>query len=213
MPEWSTLLSQTKVDLKPEAKDVGSIYMRRKLKLRWKIPTLRKPAVSFEANLALFIPSIVLLSGGSRMCPQRGGVQIIGEGFVVQSGKLTEAKHRMHFDKHLEADYIDGSFYVVLEQIQLHANPISCRGCPTNGRKSIIDMRSFQIDLDGSWAKEKIKKNRKRRTTRGRPAKRKPPESPDTVLKKATVKILPPGKRERGFWSRKRHRNEENKKR
>ena len=32
MPEWSTLLSQTKVDLKPTAKDIGSIYMSRQLK-------------------------------------------------------------------------------------------------------------------------------------------------------------------------------------
>ena len=183
VPEWSTLPLQTEVDPKPEAKDGGLTYTRRKLKMKSPAPYPCKPAEVSKANLGLFVPHVLiplikvkkpvwiilersfdgvpipwhcnLLAGGTRTCPQRGGVQVIGDGFVVQTGKLTEAKHRMHFDKHLEADYIDGSFYVVLEQIQLHANPISCRGCPTNGRKSIIDMRSFQIDLDGSWAKEK----------------------------------------------------------
>ena len=148
MPEWATLLPQTKVDLKPEAaKDGGSTYMRRKLKLRSTTPNPRMPRVHIgasKANLGLFIPSIVipmikgnkpvwiiiersfegvpmpwhcnLLSGGSRICPQRGGVQIIGNCFIEESKLLTEEMHIDNFDKHLQAEYIPGSFYVSLQK-------------------------------------------------------------------------------------------------
>ena len=245
VPEWATLLPQTKVDLKPEAaKDGGSTYMRRKLKLRSTTPNPSMPrdsAVVSKANLGLFIPSIVipmikgnkpvwiiiersfegvpmpwhcnLLSGGSRICPQRGGVQIIGNCFIEESKLLTEEMHIGNFDKHLQAEYIPGSFYVSLQKIVLHAQQIQCSGCPSNGRKNkIIDMRSFQIDLKGSSAKEKNKNLRTAKTRRGRPAKKQPPESPTTYLKKAEMKLLPPGKRVRGSW-RVRKVKEEDKRR
>ena len=62
-----------------------------------------------------------------------------------------------NYDKHLQGDYIPGSFYVSLQEIVLHEKAISCSGCPTNGRRNkIIDMRSFQMDLKGfSEKKEK----------------------------------------------------------
>lgn len=240
VPEWAT-----KVDLKPEAaKDGGSTYMRRKLKLRSTTPNPRMPRVHIgasKANLGLFIPSIVipmikgnkpvwiiiersfegvpmpwhcnLLSGGSRICPQRGGVQIIGNCFIEESKLLTEEMHIDNFDKHLQAEYIPGSFYVSLQKIVLHAQQIPCSGCPSNGRKNkIIDMRSFQIDLKGSSAKEKNKNLRTAKTRRGRPAKKQLPESPTTYLKKAEMKLLPPGKRVRGSW-RVRKVKEEDKRR
>ena len=80
VPEWATVLPQTKVYLKPEtkvdskeneticevsieaAKDGGSTYMRRKLKLRSTTPNPCMPEVPAaipEAKLGLFIPSIV----------------------------------------------------------------------------------------------------------------------------------------------------------
>ena len=67
-----------------------------------------------------------------------------------------------------------------------------------DARKKIIDMRSFKIDLKGSSAKEKKKNLRTAKTRRGRPAKKQSPDSPGTYLKKAEMKLLPPGKRVRG---------------
>ena len=194
-----------------------------------------------KAKLGLFIPSIVipmikgnkpvwiiiersfegvpmpwqcnLLSGGSRICPQRGGVHIIGDCFIHQYELLTEKMHIDNFDKHLQAEYIPGSFYVSLEKIVLYEKPISCSGCPPNGRqKKIIDMRSFQIDLKGFSSKEK-NRTRMAKTRRGRPAKQQTPESPSTYLKKAEMKLLPPGKRVRGSYRKNRKVKEEDKRR
>ena len=53
-----------------------------------------------------------LLKGGSRKCPQRGGVHIIGNCFIEECGLLTEEMDNENFEKHLQVEFIPGSFYV-----------------------------------------------------------------------------------------------------
>ena len=97
-----------------------------------------------------------LLKGGSRKCPQRGGVHIIGNCFIEECGLLTEEMHNENFEKHLQVEFIPGSFYVSLQTIVLHKDPILVSGLPSNGRlNKIIDMRSIGSLLKGSSAKEK----------------------------------------------------------
>ena len=245
MPEWATRKVDSRENetvcevITEAAKDGGSTYMRRKLKLRSTTPNPCMPQVSAvvsKAKLGLFIPSIVipmikgnkpvwiilersfegvpmpwhcnLLSGGSRLCPHRGGVHIIGNCFIQDCELLTEEMHIEHFEKHLQDEYIPGSFYVRLQKIVLHEKPISCSGCPPNGRKrKIIDMRSVQMDRKGYRAKEN--KNLREKTRRGRPAKKTVPDSPETYLKKATTKLQPPGTPGLGTYKRQRVKEED----
>ena len=55
-----------------------------------------------------------LLNGGSRECPQRGGVHIIGSCLVQECDSLTKVKHRDNFNKHLQTQYTPGQVYLSL---------------------------------------------------------------------------------------------------
>ena len=145
VPSWGSGLKQTKADLKQE-ENVDNVYMRRKLKLPPKAGNVpRCKPVLPDANVGLFIPSIVipminankpvwiilehsfegvplpwhcnLLTGGSASCPQRGGVQIIGHCFIEECELLTKELHTGNLGKHLQPVYIDGSFYVSLQKM------------------------------------------------------------------------------------------------
>ena len=73
-----------------------------------------------------------------------------------------------NFEKHLQAEFIPGSFYVSLQTIVLHKDPILVSGLPSNGRlNKIIDMRSIGSLLKGSSAKEKNVETKKKKS--GRP--------------------------------------------
>ena len=156
-----------------------------------------------------------LLNGGSRECPPRGGVHIIGSCEVVECDLLTRPKYRRNFRKHLQVQYTPGNFYLSLQNIVLHSSPIACSVPPRGRPNKLIAMKSVTIASrrGKSSATEKPANKKTAKRKMGRPPKSQAPLSPDAQLQKAKMKLLPPAKPERGRWKRKRVAEQKKKKR